>query len=452
MILTPLMPHQQDALAYLEDRKECALFMKYGCGKSLIALAHADRLKANLVLITSDKTNATDTWVEQIETHTDFRCVVRPRDCPKDLNEVWDLGAGPLCVLVNYDLLPSVSEFYASLPFTLWIGDESSDFKDTRTDRFYHLNKVVKNIPNKIILNGDPMTERPEDLFGQFKVLDGGRSLGTSLTEFRRRHMQLDPLGYRWCLKRSAMTHIHEAIKDVSYWHDGAGVVMPKRRYHVVHVDKTSDQERLDDELKQWFAAEFKNKKIEVQYAAVLFIKRIQLMGGIFRPSVGDDGEQASPIIVPTNKYPILKELLDRNLDKKIVVWHEYVPETDLISSKLKCDGYDHWIYDDSSNLTPLHQFQAAPNGVLLIRNSFCKGLNTLADGDIAVVWSNPLSYRDRSQMLGRTCRMSSKTHETHVVDIITRGGADEIVYGMLNQKRSLCLTLSQLRSMVAPQ
>jgi hypothetical protein len=356
-------------------------------------------------------------------------------------------------VLVNYDLLPSVSDTYASLPFTLWVGDESSDFKDTRTDRFYHLNKVVRNIPHKIILNGDPMTERPEDLFGQFKMLDGGQALGRSLTEFRRRHMQLDPLGYRWCLKRSAMTHIHEAIKGVSYWHDGTGVVMPKRKYHVVYVDKTSTQESLDDELKQWFAAEFHGKKIEVQHAAVLFIKRIQLAGGVFRPSTpGDETGEIGNVLVPTNKYPMLKELLDRNLDKKIVVWHEYVPETDLISSKLKCDGYDHWVFDDSSNLAPLHQFQAAPSGVLLIRNSFCKGLNTLADGDIAVVWSNPLSYRDRSQMLGRTCRMSSKTHETHVVDIVTRGGADEVVYEMLSQKRSLCLTMAQLRSMVAPQ
>jgi len=444
------MPHQQDALAYLKDRKECALFMKYGTGKSLVALAHADQINATLVLITSDKTNATDTWVEQIETHTNFVPVVRPRDPNMYDIRGYDTGT-VICVLINYDLLPSVSDIYARLPFNLWIGDEASDFKDTRTNRFYHLNKVVRNIPNKVILNGDPMTERPEDLFGQFKMLDGGNVLGKSLTEFRRRYMQLDPLGYRWCLKRSAMTHIQEAIKDISYWHDGEGVVMPKRKYHVVYVDKTDTQQYLDDELKRWFAAEFKGKTIEVKHAAVLYIKRLQLSGGIFRQSTPMNQEGIEPsTFVPTNKYPILKEVLDRNVNGKIVVWHEYIPETELLHDKLMCDGYEHWVFDDSSNPAPLHQFQSAASGVLLIRNSFCKGLNTLADGDIAVVWSNPLSYRDRSQLLGRTCRMSSKMKETHVVDILTRGGADETVYGMLNQKRSMSMTLASLREQLA--
>ena len=220
MILTPLLPHQLEALEYLKHHNPCALFLKYGTGKSLVALAYADHIKANLVLVTSDKTNATDTWVEQIEIHTDFECVVRPRTEDELATVLSQSEVRPMCVLINYDLLPSVSDIYTKFPFDLWIGDEASDFKDTRTDRFYHLSKVVRHIPNKIILNGDPMTERPEDLLGQFKALDGGRTLGTSLTEFRKRYMQLDPLGYRWCLKRSAMTRIHEAIKDaVSYTH-----------------------------------------------------------------------------------------------------------------------------------------------------------------------------------------------------------------------------------------
>lgn len=440
MIITPLMQHQYDALMYLKAHDPCALFMRQGIGKSLVALTYAHEIKAKCILITSDKTNIVQTWPEQIEAHTDATYVVRPT------KETYE---GATFVLVNYDYLPSC-QWLRGVPFDLWIGDESSEFKDGRTRRHKHLDAIVHKIPHRIILNGTPLTEQAEDLWGQFKILDGGLALGSCISHFRSRFMQLDRLGYNWNLKRSGMTRIQRAIKERSYWHDGKGITMPTRKYHRVTVNMTDKQRELDDELKKWYAAEFQRSRIEVKHAAVLFIKRIQLMGGIFRPTISPEKEsQQASQRVTTNKLDVLNLVIARNKKNKIVVWHEYIPETELLHDTLKGGGYNLWVYDDSSDVTPLIKFQEAKSGVLLIRNSFCKGLNALADGDIAVIWSNPLSYRDRSQLLGRTCRMSSKTRETHVVDIITKGGADEIVYNMLSQKQSFVLTTARLRSIV---
>ena len=442
MILTPLMSHQEEALAYLKVHNPCALFMRYGLGKSLVALAYAEHIKAKLVLITSDKTNTMSTWVDQIEQHTDFGYVLRPRtSTPNDLMATHN---GTVCVLVNYELLGSVWEEYKKFPFDLWIGDESSEFKDSRTYKHKHLVHIVEFIPHKIILNGEPMTERLEDMFGQFKVLDGGRALGSSITKFHNRFMMLDQQGYKWVPKRSAMTYVQRAVKDISYWlTDSTGIVMPTRKFHVVTVEPTKQQAMLDSDLQSKFAASLQGENIEVNYAASLFIKRIQLMGGIFRPS--DEGGQAVP--VATDKWATLDLLLMRNQDKKVVIWHEYVPETAMLKSKLS--DFMPYVYDGTDCVPVLDKFAKARAGVLLIRNSFCKGLNQLADGDIAVFWSNPLSYRDRSQAIGRTCRMSSKNKETHVVDIVTKGGADEVVYQQLSQKKTLSFTLGALRSMV---
>jgi hypothetical protein len=444
MILTPLMLHQAKALDYLKDHNPCALFMKYGTGKSLVALAYAEHIKAKLVLITSDKTNVLSTWVDQIETHTDFNYIIRPRLYRgKTCNFLYEQGVW--CVLVNYEMLASVwQEYNDLLRFDLWIGDESSEFKDSRTLKHKHLAHIVEKIPHRIILNGEPMTERLEDMHGQFKVLDGGRALGSSITKFHQRYMMLDAQGYRWVPKRSAMTHVQRAVKDISYWlTDSTGIVMPTRRYHVMTVPMTKQQAMLDEDLKTKFAASLQEKHIEVSYAAALFLKRIQLMGGIFRPS--DEG--GTPIPVATDKLAVLRELFLRNQGSKIVVWHEYVPETALLRAKFS----DHmpYVFDSPDCISVLDRFAKVKAGVLLIRTSFCKGLNQLADGDIAVFWSNPLSYRDRSQAIGRTCRMSSKNRETHVVDIVTKGGADEVVYQQLSQKKTLSLTLGQLRSIV---
>jgi hypothetical protein len=90
---------------------------------------------------------------------------------------------------------------------------------------------------------------------------------------------------------------------------------------------------------------------------------------------------------------------------------------------------------------------KAEAPAVLLLRTGFCTGLNQLADADVALFWSNPFSYSRRAQAEGRTRRISSTNKVTYVVDLVTKGGADEQVYHMLQQKQSFSLTLSALRS-----
>jgi len=440
MITTPLLPHQRKALKYLTSHDPCALFMKMGLGKSLVALAYAEKIGAKHILITSDKNNTLNTWPDQIYQHTDYDCSIRT----EDFFDEWYTTDKVHAVCVNYDYLKGRTRLdgYIGAKFDLWIGDESSEFKSQWSDRHKALAKVVANIPHKIILNGEPMTEKMEDLFGQFKILDGGHACGHSLTQFRAKYMKPSFDGYGWEPKRSAMTKLQRDVKDISYWLMKSDVRMPEKEYATVKVDMTAQQKKLDDELKEWFAAKLGEDRIEVKHAAALFIKRIQLAGGIFH---SDNG----PREVNCNKIRILTKLIEQNPEAKIAVWHQYIAETAFLHKTLVNYYVDHLIYDDTNNSAPLHEFKKMDTGVLLIRNSMCKGLNQLADVDIAVIYSNPLSYRTRSQLEGRSQRMDSTTNTTHVVDILTKGGPDEVVYSMLQQKKDMGLTLKGLRAIL---
>jgi len=436
MIFTPLLSHQRKALAYLKSHNLCALFLPLGAGKSLVALAYADWLNARRILICSDKNNIINTWNEEVWRHTDFKYVLRPND-PTSIS-----FNKPTCVGINYDLLTHRWEKYKEVGWDLVILDESGEIKDQRTDRHRTLNRVVRDIPHKIILNGTPATERLEDLFGQFKILDGGASLGTSLTRFRLRYMNYNDItGYGWLPQRSAYTRIQRDCRNVSYWLTKTKVRMPERHYHKVEVDMTEEQKQVDEELKQWFAAEFDREKIEVSHAAALFIKRVQLMGGVFR------ADEASKL-VPTNKLSVLTEIIASNPQAKIVIWHSYIPETALLVERLSfCKNLS--IMDDPRKQDVLSKFHKVRSGVLLIRTSLCKGINQLADTDIAIFYSNPFSYARRAQAEGRSRRITSKTSITHYVDIITKGGADEMVYQLLSNKKSFSLTLPALRAIM---
>lgn len=459
MITTPLMKHQRQGLQWLLERDQGALFWKMGTGKSLTALAYADAIGAKRVLITSDKNNILNTWADQVYQHTDYDCVVRPTT--RRLSTSYTNWNDHECVCVNYELLAKQWKLYCRFPWDIWIGDESSEFKCPWTDKHRFLKPVIDHIPTRVILNGEPMTERVEDLFGQFLMLDGGDALGHNITQFRQRYMKVSADGYGWEARRDALTDIQEATKHISHWLMNPKIKMPTREYSVVYVDMTDIQRDLDNTLHTLFAAELSGSKIEVKHAVSVFMKRLQLMGGVFRSSappfrpvdLSASGMYKSWQVdwkqVPTNKLAVVQKLIEQNPDTKIVIWHQYIPETALISDLLRRRNIHHLTYTDPEDSWPLTEFAKAKSGVLLIRASMCKGLNQLADADIALIYSNPLSYRSRSQLEGRSQRMTSKTMTTHVVDIVTKGGMDEVVYHMLQQKRDCALTLGALRDIL---
>jgi len=430
MIITPLLSYQKKALTYLKSHSPCAEFLPLGTGKSLIALAYAEHIEARRILITSDKNNIINTWPDEIYRHTDYECDVRPEWIRVADNQ-------PICTCINYDLLTARWKMYSQVPWDLWIGDESLEFKDQRTDKHTALNRVVRDIPYRLILNGTPMTERLEDLFGQFKILDGGEHLGKSITQFRLRYMNPDNIsGYGWLPQRSAYSRVRAACSDVCYWVDKIKVKMPKRHYHKILIPMTKEQKRIDDDLKKWFAAELGKEKIEVNYAASLFIKRLQLSGGVFR------GENVK--FVHNYKVQHVQDIITHNPNAKIVVWHSYIPETELLQTGLKVKPL--YVMDSPERVDQLKAFKKCKRGVLLIRTALCKGINQLADADIAIFYSNPLSYARRAQAEGRSRRITSKTDVTHFVDIVTTGGADELVYHMLEQKKNMSLTINGLK------
>lgn len=472
MILTPLMPHQVRVKEFLEEalrKYPCAAcFLGVGLGKSLIALSLMDnrRSRHRVGLVTSDKRNVETTWPEQIYTHTDWpenSIFIRP-DTKKERRAVelgWIHGHAPV-IVANYDWIVNRLDWLLTLPVSWWIGDESSEFKDQRTRRSRRLIRLVKGIPNRLILNGKPATERLEDLYGQYLVLDGGLRLGHTITGFRSRYMQPSPTGYGWVPKRSAFTQLQRKVKDITLWQEQVEEVdMPKVVRLHASVPVTPVQKRLLSELRLGFSATLDGGKVETNYAPVVYQKMMQICGGILYVDKDNDGDRDHrgalivPVHVETNKLDKLWEIIQANPWAKIVVWHQYVGETKLIETDLlRRDRKMKLFTAAPENLedvaTTLEDFRKAPApAVLLIRNSFCRGLNQMADADIAVFYTNPYSYARRAQAEGRTRRLSSQNMETYVIDITTEGGADEAVYMMISQKKDFSLTMAALRAIV---
>lgn len=440
MIYTHMLPHQQKMLDYLKGRSSCGLFCFLGSGKSLVALNYIEHTKAKRVLILADKNNILNNWPEQIYQHTNYDVVIRPDK--EGLSNLPPRSETPLCVLVNYDIVARHKLDWCK-QWDLVIMDESSEVKDQRTHKHQGVKLVCRSVPHKLMLNGKMMTERLEDVYGQVVLIGGEGKLPRTLTQFRQRYMRPHDQGYGWIPKRSAFTHVQRDIKDISYWlEDDGSVIMPKRHYHKIEVEMTAEQKRIDHELRTEFESHLKGSTIKTDFAAVCFIKRVQVAGGIFRTE-----EEWKP--VRTGKLQALEQVIKDNPDSKIVVWHTYIPETLLLSRWLDTIGVTPTIIDSPTKGKELEAFAQAKSGVAIIRTSLCKGLNQLVGAGIAVFYSRPFSYARYAQAVGRTNRLTSEFEDTHVVDIVVKDSADESVYQMINQKKSVSTTLSALREMV---
>ena len=431
MIFTRLLPHQQIALDWLTGKPRAGLFMGLGSGKSLVALARAKALLARRILITSDKNGAINVWPDQINRHTDFKYVVRPVDLSKIKFDV------PTCVITNYDMLAANPDRYR-LHWDLWIGDESSEFKDQRTHKHKMTRSIIQAADNRLILNGKLMTERLEDVWPQMSLLGFTPPLGRTMTQFKMRYMRMDDMGYGWIPQRSAFTRVQRDMDGLGYFLDDVPN-MPEKNYINVPVEMTDQQRRLDNDLRSAFAASMGKIQIETQFAAACFIKRLQLSGGIFR---GDDGEWCP---VPTRKLEALVQVVNDNPDHRIVVWHSYIPETEIISQHLTARGVPHLVFRSPTDTHVLEAFAKGQANVILVRSSMCRGLNQLVGADIAVFYSNPLAYARRAQAEGRSCRITSEYEDTHYFDLTTEGGADEVVHRLLQNKQSCSLTFSRM-------
>lgn len=443
MILTPPLPHQTDALKSLLRQRKSALFLGMGLGKSLIALMWLDHLHRTkglrLFLITSDKNNVVNTWPDQIARHSDFYYLVRPTE--KQFKKMAAQHPGVLCVVANYEFIRQIYLWGESPRFDAWVGDESASFKFPKAEKSEYLYLMVKDVEHRLIMDAKPMTERVEDLFGQYYPLN--QALGPSITAFRKRYMMPGNFGWGWEAKPGALSRVKRTVEFCTYWKESVpDVKLPEVGYVTVKVDPTKEQRKIDADLCAQFWAAYEQQVMDIKTHATLFIKRHQLTGGVFR---GTEGYAS----LPSNKDDVLVQAIRENSDAKIIVWHTYIPETERLAKLLFKARVPHVVIQDPMS-PDWPQWEKAPVGtVLLIRTSFGRGLNRLVDADMAIFWSNPFAYARRAQAEGRTRRLTSPFNAVYYYDITTNGGADEVLLNQLSGKKDLSLTLPTLAAIM---
>lgn len=322
--------------------------------------------------------------------------------------------------------------------FIIW--DESSLLKNPETKRWMIMDEAMPIwSPYRVCLSGTPMPSQLEDLWGQYYLLDNGKSLCREIWQFRSRWFNWNPDTYTSTPKIGAKESIFKAIAPIT---DRLGeqdwMNLPPEIHNNIELELPNKLRRLYEQLEQEFLLEFPNGIAEANSKAVLNSKLRQfLQGGLYiKDEIGMKGDGDWNIIHDL-KIKQLKSVVETSAGNPVLAPIQFKFEYDLICKEFR---YQVPVIAGLTSATRTAQLVSDWNKgklpLLVVHpRSVAFSLNLQFGGHIicwvALPWESDLY----SQLLRRLRRPGQKAGRIIIHRIVFKDTVDERVGDVLASK-----------------
>lgn len=365
--LTPELMHdfQQRAVNFQCTRPESMLWLDMGLGKTVVTLTtaahliHSGFLRA--VVVVAPIRVCRLVWRQEAMKwshlkHLTFSAVLGDQD-----QRTRALLRPAQVYLINYEnlgwLATTLHQYFVGynkpLPFDGIVWDEVSKMKNSSTERVKNYRKVAQYMKWATGLTGTPASNGYKDLHGQYLVVDQGKRLGTSKTQFKTRFYKKAG-SYKEIPYDDTEDTIKGLISDMT-------LEMSAEEYHKlpdmivnnVEVELPGPVRVYYEQLEKDFFTQLENgTEIEVFNSAALTNKCLQVANGAVYPIGG------MPMWEPVHdaKLDALEEILDEAQGQPILCSYAYRSDAERIMTRFKDL--------DPINLTECHS-EKALNGAM---------------------------------------------------------------------------------------
>jgi SNF2 family DNA or RNA helicase len=169
-----LYPFQQEAMERMVERGQMLLAMVMGAGKTPTTLACIETLleqdeisKVCVVVPSSLKYQ----WLREINKFTTSKAMVID-GTPKQREKLWRLSIGCQYIIVNPESLVKDLPHWESMRFNAMVIDEATIIKSFTAKRSKMLKKLGAKCHYRFALTGQPIENRPEELFSIMQFVD----------------------------------------------------------------------------------------------------------------------------------------------------------------------------------------------------------------------------------------------------------------------------------------
>lgn len=422
-----LHSYQIEAVKFVYNKRKCALFLDMGLGKTVSSLTvvsdFLDSFISNKIIVIAPLMVANGVW-KQEAAKWDYLKNLKIAICTGSIKE------RTKAVECSYDILVINRENITWLIGNykwIWdtvIVDESTSFKSSKSKRFKDLKKMTKHIANIILLTGTPSPNGLLDLWSQMYLIDNGKRLGRTMTQYKQRFFTQDYSGFKWTPKEGAENEIKKLISDVCLSMKAVDYLkMPGKIILNEEVMLTDKLKKQYKELEKKFVLNLKDKNIIALSGSALSNKLLQFCNGAIYDEDGGTNE------IHDLKLKRLKEIIQENPNERFLIAYNFksdlkrilksFPEAVILSKN--SDIIDEW------NNGKIKMLLAHPA-------SACFGLNLQQGGSILLWFGLNWSLELYEQFNARLYRQGqSKT--VRIIHIVAKDCLDFKILSALKSK-----------------
>ena len=396
-----------------------------------------------------------DSWVEQVGIHAPMLSVASMaggREEREDvtsgrvsstivittymgwLSMVCDRDAKGKCWVINKARVKKLSK-----QFDMVVYDESTALKNHRSLSFRVARMMTKFIRFRYGLTGTPFGRNPQDLWGQFYVIDRGEALGETLGLFRAAVFSETEEywgGYKYTFKKQCAQEVRRmmAHSALQYAADECGDLPPVSRIKrsIVWSDEAWD-------YYECMLAQLREARGNYQMLDNVWTRMRQLASGLLVVE-SDDGDRKEIRLANPKMDALIEWINELPRKEKVVIFNEFISSGNWLVEALSAEGIQtarlySGIRDKKAEL---QRFNQDPKCRAFVVNtqSGAKVLNLQVARYIAF-YESPTSPIDRRQAEKR-CHREGQIRKVFYYDFFIRNSVEEKILVYLQEGKDL--------------
>ena len=434
---TSALPHQVEAINYINQNQEVALFDEQGLGKTKIVI---DSLCASMkkghiegVLVVAPMSLLYN-WEEEIKKHS-FLIPIVLKGSKREKRYKFMTGAN--FYMTNYEAVVSelqrIKRFCKSRKIAI-VLDESARIKNPSTKAAQALFDISSLSEKRVIISGTPVANKPFDLWAQYFFLDGGKLFGDDYESFKSKYNERS-IDYKDNLKSLKDTVSNHSIRRCK----NEALELPEKVFINAYVNLSGKQLDQYNELKENLRIEIVNLHGDtvIDESENILKKMLRLVQLCSNPLLIDKSYDETPV-----KFTELEKKVDELVAKneKVIIWTCFVEN--IMTLKKRFGKYKPLIIYGAipikERAEAVKKFQESEANMVMIANPAAarEGI-TLTRANNAVYLDRNFNLVDYLQSQDRIHRIS-QTKECKIFKIIAKNTIDEYIDRLVDVKQDI--------------
>lgn len=289
--------HQLKICSFLTTNKRAFCLADMGTGKSASVIWSVDYLfkakKIKRVLIIGPLSNMKSTWVEDFfAINPQYRVTLLHGD--KEQRKKLAQDRNPIHI-INHDGVEVIQDTLLKNKYDVVVVDELTAYKNSKSDRFKATAPICALATYCWGLTGTPMPNRPDETYGQIKLINPINVQNISAFRFKELVMR-KVTNFIWKPKFDAAETVRQYMQPAIYIDKSEVLTLPSVTYHYHDVPLTKGQADFYKELKQKQSVGNETVSISAVNGGALMGKLLQVATGAI---YNDNGEPMKFDVTP---------------------------------------------------------------------------------------------------------------------------------------------------------